>query len=825
MAKRNIQARISVSASASDKRVALLGTGAAAMAFTEMPYSLRAELQTPAFKVKLAEELADHPGSSADEEEARVQEAAQPQEEVYGVFTCSTESSPLKIEVEINGVPVPMEVDTGASQSLMNQVAFEKLRDNPIEQPKMLPIQAKLLTYTNDTIPVVGGKASRSRRSTSYGGPKFGSSSAPGDPTVQLDCAATTQIARPNGEMIQPERPDLTFRAVAGLRRKKIDAEDMKMASRCIFLLLLLEVVLVENVVLGSKTQLTKRSRASKGDKANVQQDIEKGCVGKALDLVFLIDSSRSILPADFERVKEFLNNILRFLDIGLDKTRVGLVLYGSTVESVFSLKTHRKVTDMMRAVKDMVHLATGTMTGLAIEYTMNVAFSTQAGARPWERNVPRVAIIVTDGRPQDQVAEVAAQARDSGILIFAVGVGRVDMKTLRLLGSEPHEKHVFFVQNFSMIQTLLSEFQTKICDTDLCGVTDHGCEQICISTPGSYICKCKEGFILNNDQKTCRRIDHCSLGNHGCEHECTNIETSYICRCRTGYTLNPDKKTCRRIDFCVLARHNCEHDCVSTEDSYLCRCRKGYILNPDGKTCLECFNGAMDLVFIIDGSRSLGAQNFQSVKQFVSSMVDALEVAPNATRVGLVQYSTKVRTEFPLRRYSTASDVKAAVSRARYIGRGPVAGLALGQIFKHSFKVAEGARALAENIPKVVVVFTDGRAQDDLAVWANKAKQNGVNIYAVGVGKAIEAVLQQIASFPQDEHLYYAKDVRTMGEIAEKLKAQICKGNLSLGDQCKCEAVMTFQIHANEEIRRLTHKLDEVMNRLKTVENYLKAK
>ncbi|XP_078397378.1 matrilin-1-like [Cetorhinus maximus] len=546
----------------------------------------------------------------------------------------------------------------------------------------------------------------------------------------------------------------------------------------------------------------------------------EEQCVGKALDLVFIIDSSRSILPADFEKVKEFINNILKFLDVGADKTRVGLVLYGSTVESVFSLKTHRKVGDMMRAVKDMVHLASGTMTGLAIEYTMNVAFSTHEGARPFNRNVPRVAIIMTDGRPQDKVAEAAAQARDSGILIFAVGVGRVDMEALRLIGSEPHEKHVFFVQNFSMIQTLLSEFQTKICDADLCGVVGHGCEQICINTPGSYICKCKKGFILNSDQKTCRKIDCCSLGNHGCEHESANTETSSICRCwfknlffftsvhyvsciRTAVHL----QCVFRIDFCVQAGHNCEHYCVSTEDSYLCRCRKGYILNPDGKTCQQCTNGAMDLVFFIDGSKSLGAKNFQSMKQFVNNIVDGLEVAPNATRVGLVQYSTKVRTEFPLRRYSTVNDVKAAVSRAKYIGRGPMTGIALRQIFKNSFKVAEGARMLSENVPKIAIVFTDGREQVDIVEWAAKAKENGINIYAIGVGKAIEKELQQIASFPQDEYLYYTKDFRTMGEIAEKLKLQICKGNPSLGDQCKCEAVASFQINANEKIRTLTQK------------------
>ncbi|XP_051879398.1 matrilin-2-like [Pristis pectinata] len=596
-----------------------------------------------------------------------------------------------------------------------------------------------------------------------------------------------------------------------------------KMILGRIVLFLLFEVVLMESVAV---TRQIQQSRVREGYRVAGQRHIDRECVGKALDLVFIIDSSRSILPVDFERVKNFIINILKFLDVGLDKTRVGLILYGSTIEKVFSLSTHRNVADMMQAVRDMDHLATGTMTGMAIEYAMNVAFSVQEGARPLSLNIPRVAIIVTDGRPQDRVAEVAARARDSGILIFAVGVGRVDMRTLRLIGSEPHEKHVFFVQNFSMIQTLLSEFQAKICVLyDLCGVIGHGCEQICINTPGSFICKCKEGFILNNDQKTCRKIDNCYLGEHGCEHECVSTETSFICRCHSGFTLNPDGKTCRRTNFCLVARHGCEHDCVSTADSYLCRCRKGYILNPDGKTCQKCSSRTMDLVFIIDGSKRLGAQNFQSVKQFVNNIVDALEVAPNATRVGLVQYATKVQTEFPLRRYSTANEIKAAVGRTKYAPQGFRSGQDLRQLFKHSFKVAEGARALSQNIPRVAVVFTDGYARGNIAEWATKAKQNGINIYAVGVGKAVEEGLQQIASFPQDEHLYYTKNPRSMAEIAEKVKAQICKGNPSVGDQCKCQAVMAFRIQANEEIQRLTKKLDEVMKRLKTVEKYVTAK
>lgn len=55
-----------------------------------------------------------------------------------------------------------------------------------------------------------------------------------------------------------------------------------------------------------------------------------------------------------------------------------------------------------------------------------------------------------------------------------------------------------------------------------------------------------------------------------------------------------------------------------------------------------------------------------------------------------------------------------------------------------------------------------------------------GITMYAVGVGKAIEEELQEIASEPTDKHLFYAEDFSTMGEISEKLKKGICEGTIS---------------------------------------------
>lgn len=140
----------------------------------------------------------------------------------------------------------------------------------------------------------------------------------------------------------------------------------------------------------------------------------------------------------------------------------------------------------------------------------------------------------------------------------------------------------------------------------------------------------------------------------------------------------------------------------------------------------LECGSGVMDLVFVIDGSKSLGPANFELVKHFVNSIVDSLDVSRTGTHVGLLQYSTKVHAEFTLSQHTTVQGIKRAVSNMQYMGRGSMTGSALRHMFEFSFTAKEGARP---NIPHVSIVFTDGRSQDDVSEWANKAKNSGRSI------------------------------------------------------------------------------------------------
>ncbi|NXU68793.1 MATN4 protein, partial [Horornis vulcanius] len=183
----------------------------------------------------------------------------------------------------------------------------------------------------------------------------------------------------------------------------------------------------------------------------------------------------------------------------------------------------------------------------------------------------------------------------------------------------------------------------------DACADGRHGCQHHCVSVRGSYSCRCRAGYYLSQNKRSCTMIDYCSFGNHSCQHECVSIPNGHYCRCRSGFTLQPDSKSCRATDLCNGVDHGCEFKCVSTEGSYHCVCPEGQQLQADGKTCSKCGAGHVDLVMVIDGSKSVRPQNFELVKQFVNRIVDLLEVSPHGTRVGLVQYSSRVRTEFPL--------------------------------------------------------------------------------------------------------------------------------------------------------------------------------
>ncbi|XP_028852921.1 matrilin-3b isoform X2 [Denticeps clupeoides] len=313
-------------------------------------------------------------------------------------------------------------------------------------------------------------------------------------------------------------------------------------------------------------------------------------CKSRPLDLVFIIDSSRSVRPAEFEKVKIFLADMVDTLEIGFDATRVALVNYASTVHIEFLLKTYHNKADMKQAIQRIDPLAAGTMTGLAIKTAMEEAFTEESGARPRSKNIAKVAIVVTDGRPQDKVEDVSASARASGVEIYAVGVDRADMKSLRLMASQPLEEHVFYVESFGVIEKLTSKFRETLCGVDYC-TFGHDCQHICVSSNTTYTCRCREGYVLNEDKKTCSLMDqNCGPGQE-CPSVCNRNNSEPRCHCSEGHVLSEDKETCSPMDYNCIPGQECPPVCAQNNGQLHCTCPEGYVLSEDKQSCLPMNN------------------------------------------------------------------------------------------------------------------------------------------------------------------------------------------------------------------------------------------
>nr|XP_019946701.1 PREDICTED: collagen alpha-1(XIV) chain [Paralichthys olivaceus] len=179
------------------------------------------------------------------------------------------------------------------------------------------------------------------------------------------------------------------------------------------------------------------------------------------------------------------------------------------------------------------------------------------------------------------------------------------------------------------------------------------------------------------------------------------------------------------------------------------------------------------DIVILVDGSWSIGRINFRLVRTFLENLVNAFDVGIDKTRIGLAQYSGDPRIEWHLNAFSTKDTVVDAVKNLPYKGGNTLTGLALSYIMENCFKPESGSRV---GVPKIGILITDGKSQDDVIPPAESLRNSGIELFAIGVKNADENELRSIASEPEDSHVYNVADFNIMSSIVEGLTRTVCE-------------------------------------------------
>ncbi|XP_061771468.1 collagen, type XXVIII, alpha 1b [Nerophis ophidion] len=192
-------------------------------------------------------------------------------------------------------------------------------------------------------------------------------------------------------------------------------------------------------------------------------------CRQSPLELVFVIDSSESVGPDNFNVIKDFVSAVVDRASVGRGTTRAGVVLYSHINTVVVSLNQEASLDEVKSAVRSMTYLGEGTFTGSAIHRANHLFRAARVGVR-------KVAVVITDGQAdkRDSVSLESAvrEARASNIEMFVIGVVNNSdplfvefKKELDLMASEPDGDHVYLINDFKTLPALEKNLLSRICE------------------------------------------------------------------------------------------------------------------------------------------------------------------------------------------------------------------------------------------------------------------------------------------------------------------------------------------------------------------------
>ncbi|XP_031656406.1 collagen alpha-1(XII) chain isoform X5 [Oncorhynchus kisutch] len=515
-----------------------------------------------------------------------------------------------------------------------------------------------------------------------------------------------------------------------------------------------------ESLPISGQLTIQSSGTAQGGPRKPQVTDSVKCSFSAITDLVFLVDGSWSA-GRDFKYIRNFISAMAGAFEIGEDKTRVGVVQYSTDTKTEFNLNQHVKWGELLRAINTLPYKGGNTMTGEAMDYLLKNAFTEANGAR---KGFPKVAMIITDGKSQDPVENIAKKLKNMGVEIFTLGIKGADEDELKQIASTPYRTHVYNILNFDLIKNVQKELITHVCS----GVDD----QLNSLVSGEEVIEPASNLrVMEMASKSMRVTWDISFGDvsgyklqlipmmAGSKRQELYVGASQTSVMVTG--LSPDTEY--QISLFALKGLTPSEPIITMEKT------------EPVKVSLECSLGVdvqADVVILVDGSYSIGLSNFAKVRAFLEVLVNSFDIGQDKIQISLVQYSRDAHTEFYLNTHHDMSAVVNAVRTFPYRGGSTNTGRAMTYVREKIFLTNRGSRP---NVPRVTILITDGKSSDSFKDPATKLKKADVEIFAVGVKDAVRSELEAIATEPVETHVYTVEDFDAFQRISKELTQAIC--------------------------------------------------
>ncbi|KAJ7314101.1 hypothetical protein JRQ81_006036 [Phrynocephalus forsythii] len=186
-------------------------------------------------------------------------------------------------------------------------------------------------------------------------------------------------------------------------------------------------------------------------------------CLKGNVDLVFLFDGSESMSDGEFDKLKDFMINVMEKLHNST--IHFAAVQFSNEVKLEFDFNDYINDRNPRKLLANVQHMKHLTNTFKAIRFVTNNVFIPERGMRE-EAN--KVIVLITDGDASDSDKGIIAAASKKGILRLIIGIGvhfnsRGSKEKMRQLASAPFDQTVKLLTSFEELKDSFDDLQSKI--------------------------------------------------------------------------------------------------------------------------------------------------------------------------------------------------------------------------------------------------------------------------------------------------------------------------------------------------------------------------
>jgi uncharacterized protein YegL len=184
------------------------------------------------------------------------------------------------------------------------------------------------------------------------------------------------------------------------------------------------------------------------------------------MDLGFILDASGSVGLKNFQLQLNFTKDLLRRVNVGSNKTHVGIINYSDSPQTLTWLNTDYTLERKLQRIDQAIYYSRGTDTALALRQA-DTLFSYERGRRLSDEGVTPVIFVITDGASNDQAATIRAAnvLKQKNIVLVSVGVGNgPNLTELHAICSPPVTENYFAISDYNALEQKLNQFTSKSC-------------------------------------------------------------------------------------------------------------------------------------------------------------------------------------------------------------------------------------------------------------------------------------------------------------------------------------------------------------------------